>query len=68
MTMPHTVVFEQAAEYWFVSPDGKFNYSLGYCDNDDALAQAVTKAMNDAGPSQGWDGWETTRNIPIVTR
>ena len=27
--MPHTIVFEQAAEYWFVSPDGTIQLFAG---------------------------------------
>jgi hypothetical protein len=63
--MPHIIVFEEIATYWFVSPDGKSNYSLGLCETDEALVQAVKKVLDFHGPGENWDGWATTRNMTI---
>jgi hypothetical protein len=47
--MPHIIVFEEIATYWFVSPDGQSNYSLGLCETDEALVQASRKSSISMG-------------------
>ena len=63
--MPHIIVFEEIADYWLVSPDGKSDYSLGRCETEETLVQAVKKVLDYHGLEENWDGWATTRNMTI---